>query len=85
MVKVNIHEAKNNLSKLVERASQGEDILIARNGKALVRLVSIEKPRGLRPVGLHRKKLSKKILKESLQPLDEEALSLWYSPDLPKP
>ncbi len=41
---VNLYEAKTHLSGLVEAASRGEDIAIARNGKPLVRLVSI-KPR----------------------------------------
>ncbi len=85
MIKVNMHEAKSNFSKLVERALQGEDVLIARNGKVLVRLVSVEKPKALRPMGLHRKKLSKKELEASLEPLTEKELALWYNSDLPKP
>jgi prevent-host-death family protein len=36
-----MHEAKTKLSQLVERAEQGEDIVIARNGKAAVRLVPV--------------------------------------------
>lgn len=38
----NIHDAKSRLSKLVEQALQGEDVVIARAGKPLVRLVPIE-------------------------------------------
>jgi prevent-host-death family protein len=37
----NIHQAKSQLSKLVERALRGEEVVIARAGKPLVRLVSI--------------------------------------------
>ena len=33
MSQVNIHEAKSNLSKLIERVSRGEEIVIARAGK----------------------------------------------------
>lgn len=36
-----MHEAKTKLSQLVERAEAGEDIVIARNGKPVARLVSI--------------------------------------------
>ncbi len=36
-----MHEAKTKLSKLVERAEAGEDIVIARNGKPVARLVPI--------------------------------------------
>lgn len=45
----NMHEAKTHLSRLAERAAQGEEIVIARNGHALARLVPIEerKPRRL--------------------------------------
>ncbi len=39
---VNIHEAKTNLSKLLKRASSGEDIIIAKSGKPIARLVSIK-------------------------------------------
>jgi prevent-host-death family protein len=37
----NIHEAKTQLSKLVERALEGEEVIIARGGKPMVRLVPI--------------------------------------------
>jgi prevent-host-death family protein len=39
---VNMHEAKTTLSRLVEQALEGEEILIARAGKPVVRLVSIK-------------------------------------------
>ncbi len=38
----NIHDAKTQLSKLVERAMRGEEVLIAKAGKPLVRLVPVE-------------------------------------------
>ena len=40
---VNLYEAKTNLSKLVERAAAGEEIIIAKAGHPLARLVPIEK------------------------------------------
>ena len=40
---VNMHQAKTTLSRLVERALAGEDVIIGRNGKPLVRLVPIPK------------------------------------------
>ena len=36
-----MHEAKTKLSQLVERAEAGEDIVIARNGKPVARLVAM--------------------------------------------
>jgi prevent-host-death family protein len=38
---VNIHEAKTHLSNLVERAAKGEEIIIAKAGKPMVRLVPL--------------------------------------------
>ena len=39
---VNIHAAKTNLSKLIERAEAGEEVVIARNGKPVVRLAPVD-------------------------------------------
>jgi prevent-host-death family protein len=39
---VNIHEAKTHLSRLVEEAVQGGEVIIARANKPLVRLVPVE-------------------------------------------
>jgi prevent-host-death family protein len=41
MAQIGMHEAKTKLSQLVERAEAGEDIVIARNGKPVVRLVPV--------------------------------------------
>lgn len=43
---VNIHEAKTHLSRLVERAARGEAFVIAKSGKPMVKVVSIEQPTG---------------------------------------
>lgn len=37
----NIHEAKSNLSKLIDQAMQGEEVVIAKAGLPVVRLVPI--------------------------------------------
>ena len=51
---VNLYEAKTNLSSLVDRAAAGEEIIIAKAGRPLARLVPIEKKEALgpRPLGL---------------------------------
>lgn len=49
MSTVNIYEAKTQLSKLVDRAAAGTDVIIARGGKPVARLTALEKPvRGIR-------------------------------------
>lgn len=42
MKTVNIHEAKTNLSRLVERVSKGESVVIAKAGKPMVKLVPLD-------------------------------------------
>ena len=49
---VNIHQAKSELSKLVERAEAGEEIVIARAGKPAAKLVPLGKARRRRRLGL---------------------------------
>jgi prevent-host-death family protein len=52
MAQVNIHEAKTNLSRLVDRAASGEEIVIARAGKPVARLVELAPRREPRKLGL---------------------------------
>ena len=54
---VNMHEAKTTLSRLVERALAGEDVVIARNGRPLVRLVPVAKNREPRTPGRSKGKI----------------------------
>ena len=51
MVTVNIHEAKTQLSKLVDRAAKGESFVIAKAGKPLVKVVALATPRTPRRLG----------------------------------
>ncbi len=44
MVTVNIHEAKTQLSKLVDQAAKGEPFVIAKAGKPLVRVTALDAP-----------------------------------------
>jgi prevent-host-death family protein len=43
---VNIHEAKTQLSKLVEEASKGEGFVIAKAGKPVVKVIALNAPTG---------------------------------------
>jgi prevent-host-death family protein len=52
MKTVNIHEAKTHLSRLVEEAASGEEIVIAKAGKPLVKLVPLSATAGPRRLGL---------------------------------
>jgi len=46
MKTVNIHQAKTQLSKLVEEASNGESFVIAKAGKPMVKVTALEAPTG---------------------------------------
>jgi prevent-host-death family protein len=50
MAQVGMHEAKTKLSQLVERAEAGEEIVIARNGKPVARLVPVQSANSLASV-----------------------------------
>ncbi|MFP4002543.1 MAG: type II toxin-antitoxin system Phd/YefM family antitoxin [Alphaproteobacteria bacterium] len=43
-VQVNMHQAKTQLSKLIEMALKGQEVVIARNGTPVVKLVPVAKP-----------------------------------------
>lgn len=49
---VNIYEAKTQLSKLVDQAAAGKEVVIARNGKPVARLTSLQHKKGNRSVTL---------------------------------
>lgn len=51
MKTVNMHQAKTHLSRLVDEAAAGEEIIIARDGKPLVRLVALAATLGPRQLG----------------------------------
>ena len=60
MKTVNMHEAKTHLSRLVEEAAAGEEIVIARAGKPLVRLVAVVANEGPRQLGALKGKVSER-------------------------
>ncbi|ANM30572.1 hypothetical protein ABI59_14795 [Acidobacteria bacterium Mor1] len=51
-MQVNIHEAKTQLSRLLERVDAGEEVVIARAGKPVARLVPFRDPAPPRRLGL---------------------------------
>lgn len=51
MHKVNIHEAKTHLSKLIDEAVKGESFVIAKAGKPLVKVVALNAPEKQKRVG----------------------------------
>ena len=75
MKTVTIHQAKTNLSRLIEQACEGEEIVIARGSDPVVRLVAIADSRGRRQPGALRGKL--RVGPEFFEPLSGEELASW--------
>lgn len=73
---INIHDAKTNFSKLIKQVLQGDDIVIARDGQPLVRLVAysekIEERHGGQLKGLIQ------ISDDFDAPLPDEVLRQFY-------
>jgi prevent-host-death family protein len=76
MRKVNIHEAKTTLSQLVEVAESGEDVVIARAGRAVARLTRISERRGGIKLGTV-KGAFKRVSKDFDAPLPESVLAAF--------
>lgn len=70
-----IHQAKTNLSKLIEEACQGEEVVIARGPEPVVRLVPIADVKGRRQPGALRGKL--RVGREFFEPLTDEEIAGW--------
>lgn len=51
MIRVNVHEAKTHLSKLLERVQDGEEVIISKGNKPIARLVLIEELKPERKMG----------------------------------
>ena len=76
MKTVTIHRAKTNLSRLIEEACNGEEIVISRGKKPMVRLVPLFNNHGERKPGRLKGKF--KVGPEFFEPLPPEELALWW-------
>lgn len=76
---VTIHHAKTHLSKLLAEVEAGEDVVIARGAKPIVRLVreqgAAPEPKKQRKLGLLRGQIS--LGPAFFEPLPEDELKLW--------
>jgi prevent-host-death family protein len=73
MKKVNVHEAKTQLSKLLRRVAAGEEIAIANRGVPVARLVPAALPKAHRELGTEREHL--KIAEDFDEPLPMDVLA----------
>lgn len=72
---VTIHVAKTTLSQLIERAREGEEIIIARGAQPVVKLVALDTQQPRRVFGALKGKLS--VGPEFFEPLPADELDAW--------
>lgn len=76
---MNVHEAKTHFSKLIARVERGEEIVIARAGKPVAKLIRYTDPNGARrPFGLFKGQI--KMSDDFDDPLPDE---FWNAPLFP--
>lgn len=73
MKRINIHQAKTQLSRLIERVAGGEEIVIAKSGKPIARLVPYVPKGAVRQPGAMRGKI--RFKRNFDEPLPKEILA----------
>lgn len=74
-VQVNVYEAKSKLSTLLSRVEAGEEVIIARHGRPVARLVAVtDRPSRRAPGGWE----GRVWMADDFNELDEKSLSEWY-------
>ena len=75
-MEVNIHDAKTHLSKLLERVALGEEVIIAKAGKPVAKLVAIESERPRFKLGFAKGVFV--VPDDFNDPLPNEVIDLFY-------
>ena len=79
-MEVGIHEAKTKLSKLIPAVLSGEEVIITKAGRPLVKLVPVQAQSGTRPLGVYEGKV--KFHADLLEPIPNEVLDrFWLQAD----
>jgi prevent-host-death family protein len=80
-IQINMHEAKSRLSELVAASEHGEEVILARNGKAVARLVAVDRSHSKLPpqrLGAFKGKFTLPPAWDA--PLDADELADWAGP-----
>jgi prevent-host-death family protein len=81
-MEVNIHEAKTHFSRLLQRVANGEEVIIARAGVPVARLVPVVQKQNVRPLGFARGEVW--VADDFDAPLPDDLLAQFYGGTLPK-
>lgn len=74
-VQMNIAEAKAKLSELIAAAERGEEVLIARGGKPIVRVVAARPSRPAFRLGIAEGEVAR--IPDFLEPMSDDEIALW--------
>ncbi|MDZ4799025.1 MAG: type II toxin-antitoxin system prevent-host-death family antitoxin [Bryobacteraceae bacterium] len=79
MAQFNVHEAKSNLSQLLEMVERGEEVTIARNGMPVARMISVQPPKSILGIGIGDSNYlgTGKSDDEIMAPLSAAEIALW--------
>jgi prevent-host-death family protein len=75
MQTVNIHQAKTNLSKLIEKTAKGDEVIIAKAGKPIAKLIAYKEELKPRTLGLWKGKV---WVSDDFDDEDEDINKLFY-------
>lgn len=76
-MEVNVHEAKTQLSRLLRRVAEGEEVTISRAGVPVAKLVAASPALGTRPMGMDRGKI---WIADDFDVLPPEVEAAFYTP-----
>jgi prevent-host-death family protein len=79
MTKVSVHEAKTHLSRLIEKVLAGEEVIVERNHKPVIKLVPAEPPKKKPLLGALMGKVEFNLDDGFFDPLPKEELDAWYN------
>lgn len=78
-MEINVHQAKTQFSKLLQRVALGEEVTIAKAGVPVAKLVPVKVVQGKRPLGFYRDQIW--IADDFDAPLPDDILASFYGED----
>jgi prevent-host-death family protein len=79
MAQYNVHEARSNLSQLLDMAERGDEVIIARHGKPVARLVPVAHRKSILGAGVGDPNYRGHLLTEEevFSPMTQEEVDAW--------
>lgn len=74
-MKVSVYEAKSKLSQMINKALEGEEVIITRNGEETVKLVKVNGKKGNDWIGMWKGQIT--VPDSFFEPLDDETLAYF--------